>query len=82
MFVAALVTITRYLQTTKVSFREGMDKFIVVHPDNGILFIAKKKFRDFRDLVVKSVLAGAGDMGSVLGGRRSHMPRSDEACTP
>ena len=77
MFVAALVAITKYLQTTKMSFREGMDKFTVVHPDNGILFIAKKKFRDFHGLVVKSVLISAGDMGSVLGGRRSHMPRSN-----
>ena len=76
MFVAALVTVTKYLQTTKMSFRVGIDKFTMVHPDSGILFIAKMKFSNFHGLVVKSELANTEDMGSVLGGRRSHMPQS------
>ena len=31
------------LEAIKMSFSRGMDKYIVVHPDNGILFSAKKK---------------------------------------
>ena len=44
ILVAALFINAKNLEATKMSFSRPMDKSTVLHPDNGILFSAEKKW--------------------------------------
>ena len=64
-----LIWLNKNLEATKMSFSRWMDKQLVVHPDNGILFSSRKKW------VIK-LLKDMGELKCILLSERSQSEKA------